>query len=151
MRNRSTMLKTLLPLLAAGLFAGLSSGALAAGTDDDDRLDGAWEDLVLDQEGILTAAQFAELNNLAFQAAVTKVCDGYDLDQAKFAASLDAATATGPENMSTDDAKRWEAAVLFRLGASYGIFLAEGNAKPDDFCKSAADFKAEPDAKTVWK
>jgi len=150
MSNRSSVLTTLLPLLAAGLFAGFSSGALAAPADDD-RLDGAWEDLVVGQEPILTEAQFAKLNNLAFQAAVTKVCDGYELDQTKFAASLDEATSTGPEGMSPDDAKRWEVAVLFRLGATYGVFLAEGNAKPDDFCKSAAEFKADATAQTVWK
>ena len=37
------------------------------------------------QEPILTDKQFAMLNNLAFQAAVTKICDGYELDQNKFA------------------------------------------------------------------
>src|SRR5690606_38996850 len=47
----------------------------------DDRMVGAWEDAIGDQEPILTDKQFAALNNLAFQAAVTKVCDGYQIDQ----------------------------------------------------------------------
>ncbi|KAB2859806.1 MAG: hypothetical protein F9K43_23780 [Bauldia sp.] len=150
MTKRSSIRKTALSLIAATALAGLSGGAIAAAADDD-RLDAAWEDLTADQEGILTASQFAKLNNPAFQAAATKICEGYELDQVKFAQGLNEATATGPEDMSEIDAKRWEAAVLFRLGASYGIFLAEGNAKSDDFCKSAAEFKADADSTNVWK
>ena len=51
---------------------------------------------VVDQEPILTEAQFAKLNNLAFQAAVTKICDGYDLDQTKFAEGVSDATYPAP-------------------------------------------------------
>lgn len=134
---------------AASALAGLSAGAFAADADDN-RLDGAWEDLVIDQEGILTEGQFAKLNNLAFQAAATKVCDGYEVDQRKMAEATAAALAVPPPGMSDNDAKRWEAAVLFRFGANYGLFLAEGNANAKTFCESAAELKAATDAPNIW-
>jgi hypothetical protein len=139
--------------LLAGLSAAVAAGpALAQSGDDDKRLDAAWEDLVVDQEPILTDAQFAKLNNLAFQAAVTKICDGYELDIQKFSEGVSDATYPSPATITTpDDMKQWETAAYFRLGASYGIFLAEGNADPTSFCASAADLKADSEVANVWK
>ena len=77
--------------LAAALVVifGIAASAWAEGPAvDDDRLDEAWKDAIGDQEGILTEKQFAMLNNIAFQAAVTKICDGYELDPSKFAKAI---------------------------------------------------------------
>jgi hypothetical protein len=128
-------------------------GLAGAASADDLRMDDAWSDLVLDQEPILTDLQFAKLNNLAFQAAVTKICDGYELDQTKFADGVADATYPAPESTATDAdlMKQWETAVYFRLGASYGLLLAEGNAHTDKFCVSAAELKADPEVPNVWK
>ena len=144
------------PTLAAAamLAIGLGTASFAAETlPDDDRLDNAWADLSVDQEPILTELQFAKLNNAAFQAAVTKVCDGYELDQTKFAEAVADATTPAPEATATD-AKlmmEWETAVYFRLGASYGLLLAEGNANPDSFCDSAKELKDDPSVPNVWQ
>jgi hypothetical protein len=139
---------------AAVLAIGFGTASFAAeALPDDDRLDDAWADLSVDQEPILTGPQFAKLNNVAFQAAVTKVCDGYELDQAKFAEAVADATTPAPEATATD-AKlmmEWETAVYFRLGASYGLLLAEGNANADSFCESAAELKADSSVPNVWK
>jgi hypothetical protein len=144
----------LLLAAAAAVSLGLA-GAVAAqdGAEDDLRMDEAWADLVVDQEPILTDLQFAKLNNLAFQAAVTKICDGYELDQTKFTDGVADATFPAPEATATDAdlMKQWETAVYFRLGASYGVFLAEGNAHADKFCTSAAELKADPEVPNVWK
>jgi hypothetical protein len=67
---------------------GVTTSVLAEDQADDNRLDEAWTDAVGDDENILTEKQFAMLNNLAFQAAVTKVCEGFDLDQSKFAKAI---------------------------------------------------------------
>jgi hypothetical protein len=136
---------------AAAVAVSAFAGAASAQQADDDRLDNAWADVAVDQEPILTAAQFAKLNNLAFQAAVTKICAGYDLDQTKFAEGLSDATYPSPDGLSQDEMKQWETAVYFRLGTTYGLFLAEGNAKPDDFCKSADALKADSTVPNVWK
>ena len=47
--------------------------------------------------------------------------------------------------------KQWETAVYFRLGATYGLFLAEGNADADKFCESAAELKDDPEVPNVWQ
>jgi hypothetical protein len=78
--------------VVAAVTLGLAGVASADDTSDDLRMDDAWTDLTVDQEPILTDLQFAKLNNLAFQAAVTKICDGYELDQTKFADGVADAT-----------------------------------------------------------
>ncbi len=139
---------------AATLAIGLGTHSFAQDAlPDDDRLDNAWADLSVDQEPILSDLQFAKLNNVAFQAAVTKICDGYDLDQTKFADAVADATSPAPEKTATDAnlMKQWETAVYFRLGATYGLFLAEGNANVEPFCESAAELKADPSIPNVWQ
>jgi hypothetical protein len=119
--------------------------------DDDERLDDAWQDAIGDQEPVLTDKQFAQLNNLAFQAAVTKVCDGYTLDPDKFATGIAEATSPAPEGMSDDDADTWKTAVLIRFGTTYGLLLAEGNDETDEFCESAKELKADSEVPNVWQ
>ena len=147
----------ILVCLLAGAFAfNLSLDDTAFAQDvvagDDLRMDGAWGDLVVDQEPILTNSQFAKLNNLAYQAAVTKVCDGYQLDQVKFAEGVSDATNPAPVTITTpEEMMQWQTAVYFRLGASYGLFLAEGNAHVNSFCKAADEFKSDATVKNVWQ
>jgi hypothetical protein len=137
--------KAILPALAAVLMLG---GAARA---DDLRLDDAWEDAVGDQENVLTEAQFATLNNLAFQAAVPKICDGYALDDAKFAQAMGEAVAPPSADLSPEQMKEWETAVLIRFGTTYGLFLAEGNAGREEFCASAAELRDNAEAPHYWK
>jgi hypothetical protein len=136
-------------LLASSLVAG--SATFATAQDDDHRLDEAWKDAVGDQEPILSEEQFAMLNNLAYQAAVTKVCDGYELDNAKFSQAIAEATAPHEGDMTEDQMKQRDAAVLIRFGTSYGLLLAEGNAQPQSFCESAAELKADTEVPNQWK
>ena len=146
-------LRALICLAAAALLiVSVTASVLAEDQADDNRLDEAWKDAVGDDENILTEKQFAMLNNLAFQAAVTKVCEGFDLDQSKFAKAITDATTPLPNpDMSEEDIKVWETAVIMRLGATYGVLLAEGNTRPEQFCASAKELKADPDVPNVWQ
>lgn len=136
--------------LALGLL-GFASAVYAAEPEDDFRLDDAWEDAIGDQEPILTEVQFAKLNNLAFQAAASKVCDGFALDQDKFSTAIIEAATPAPEGLSEAEADHWEAAVLIRFGTTYGLLLAEGNQHPKEFCASAAELKADKEIPNVWQ
>jgi hypothetical protein len=138
-------------LAVCGMLASATAMAADKPADDDDRLDEAWKDAVGAQEPILTDKQFAALNNLAYQAAVTNVCDGYTLDNKKFAKEFAAATTVPNPDMSRKDAGAWETAVLIRFGTSYGLLLAEGNAHTDSFCANAKDLKGDKDVPNVWK
>src|SRR5687767_4998274 len=125
----------IVPALAAALvFSGV-----AIASADDLRLDDAWEDGVSDQENILTEAQFATFNNLAFQAAASKVCDNYALDDTKFAQALTEVASPPSAELTPEQLKEWETAVLIRFGTTYGLFLAEGNAGKEEFCASAEE------------
>jgi hypothetical protein len=143
----SSFRKTLLCLAAC--VALLSSPCAAE--DDDNRLDDAWEDAIGDQEPILTPKQFAVLNNLAFQAAASKVCDGFKLSGDKFAKEFADVTSTPNEGISDEEAAAWNAAVLIRFGTTYGLLLAEGNADEGEFCKSAKELKADSKVPNVWE
>ena len=96
-------IRKLLLCLAACLV--IAAVPAMAEDDDDGRLDDAWEDAIGDQEPVLTDKQFALLNNLAFQAAAAKVCDGFTLDPDKFAAGIAVATSPAPANLSDEDAE----------------------------------------------
>jgi hypothetical protein len=144
----SNIVKTLLCLLFATT---LATAHAAAEEPDDDRLSEAWKDAIGDQEPILTEKQFALLNNLAFQAAVSKVCDGFALDQDKFTKAMTEAVTPAPDGLSEAEADHWEGAVLMRFGTSYGLLLAEGNDEPKDFCESAKELKADSEVPNVWQ
>lgn len=149
MTTPATLRKFLLALAAC--FLVVAAMPAMAEDDDDDRLDDAWEDAVGDQEPILTDKQFALMNNLAYQAAVSKVCDGYTLDPEKFAAGIAEATSPAPEGMSDEDAEAWKTAVLIRFGTTYGLFLAEGNDDDDEFCESAKELRDDSGVPNIWQ
>lgn len=149
-----TMLKPILaPMRGAILAFALSAAVLAPALaqsgpalPDDDRLDNAWHDLLETEGGLLSGPQYAALNNLAFQAAVARVCDGYDLDAETFGKGLAGVLTGTDKDFNERQEKEFESAVLVAFGARYGLFLAEGNGDKKDFCDAAAKLKAAPGA-----
>jgi hypothetical protein len=146
------MSTTVARFLTLGLAVATVACFSGSATAQDQQLSEVWKDAIGDQEPVLTNEQFAMLNNIAFQAAVTKVCDGFELDQSKFAQAVSDATSPPPsEDMSADDMKTWETAVVMRIGTMYGVFLSVGNAKPADFCASAKELKGDSEVPNVWQ
>jgi hypothetical protein len=45
------------------------------------------------------------------------------------------------------NARSW----IMRLGATYGVLLADGNTRPEKFCASAKELKANKDVPNVWQ
>ena len=140
-------------LAGVALAAAVSiSGVALAQQQDDSRLDEAWKDALEHEEGILTPEQLAMLNNLAYQAAVTRVCDGFTLDQAKFSEGVVEAIAPSAEGLSEDEQREHTSAALVLLGTRFGLMLAEGNAEQADFCANAKEFKESPeDVPHYWQ
>ncbi len=141
-----TMKKLILGIAAISLLAG--SAALAA--DDDHRLDAAWKAAVEDNEGMLTPAQVAGLNILAFESAAARLCEGFKLDEKKYATSV-AQVITGGEKLSEEDQVQRLSAVMFRLGTANGLFLSEGALNAESFCAQAAQEKADKDNPHNWQ
>lgn len=142
--------------IARGLIAPVAAlciglGAAQAQEQDDDRLDEAWKDVFEAQEGILTPKQSAQLNNLAYGAAVARVCDGFTLDQKKFMTGLSEAVEPSVEGLTEEQHVERGTAILIDLGMRVGVFIAEGNEDKDDFCKSATEAKADTEVPTFWQ
>lgn len=128
----------------------LAVSGVAQGADDDHRLDDAWKAAVEDNEGVLSPAQVSGLNVLAYESAVARLCDGFKLDEKKFATSV-AAVVTGGNTLSEEEQVQRLTAVMFQLGTANGLFLAEGAMKKDTFCAQAAEEKADKDHPHNWQ
>lgn len=116
------------------------------------RLHEAWEDALAGQEHVLTPQQFARLNNLAYQAAVVRVCDGFEIDAKKFREHLtEAAEPPHGGNLSDDEYKTHSTFVLIEFGTRYGLLIAEGNATKASFCEKAAALRKDADIGNVWE
>jgi hypothetical protein len=127
------------------------AGATAPAPDaDNDRADAAWADFLETEGAILADAQFAALNNLAFQAAAVRVCDGHSLAKETFGKAIGDVIASGDKELSDEDAEARKTAILVAFGARYGLFIAEAHGDKADFCTAAAKLKAEPDGTPVF-
>lgn len=101
----------------------------------------AWDALLSEEGHFLTSSQFASLNNLAFQAAVARICDDRELDQNAFAKKLDLLADVENNNMAPAQNEQRKAAIMVAFGARFGIFLTEGSQDKNEFCKSADELK----------
>ncbi len=138
------------------LFLGLAASVLllvsgpAHSADDDHRLDDAWKAAVEDHEGILKPPQVSGLNVLAYESAVARLCEGFTLDEKKYAAGV-SQLVTGGDKLSEEEQLQRLTAVMFNLGTAHGLFLAEGALKKDAFCAEAAEQKADKDHSHSWQ
>lgn len=119
----------------------LATAPALAATDNGAPLRGAWEDLNKAEGDILNTQQFAGLNNLAFQAAVVRACEGHTLNHARFGIEMDHLLADAEKTLPAPLYEQKKTAVLVAFGARFGLFLAEANQNKDTFCKAGAMLK----------
>ena len=127
---------------------GLTTPAYA---EDDNRIDDAWKAAMAESEGILSPQQSAALNVLAYESAVARLCDGFKIDESKYSNGISLLVAAKDTKLSEDEQLQRLTSVLFTLGTSHGIFLAEGAAKKDEFCAKAVDAKADKEHTHNWE
>jgi hypothetical protein len=144
-------MKTYLKTVSMALASILVATTAFAADEKTHRLDDAWKSALLGEEPILAPQQFAKLNNLAFQAAAVRVCDGFELDQAKFTAALEDATAAAKDDLTPEALDTRQAFILIEFGMRYGLFIAEGEAQDKSFCTNATELKAKADIPNVWE
>lgn len=141
-----------LGLALACVWSVLLIQSAAVSAKDANRLHEAWEDALEGQEHVLTPQQFAKLNNLAYQAAVVRVCDGFEIDETKFRAQLsEAAEAPHDDSLSDDEHKAHAAFVLIEFGTRYGLLIAEGNSAKGPFCERATAHRKDAETQNVWE
>jgi hypothetical protein len=146
--RRGAMTRTALALPAA--FAlGLAVAAPAAAQSH--RLSAAWEAALSEEENYLAPAQQAEINVIAYHAAVAKLCEGFPVDVEKIAAASNDVVAAALEGLEGEALVTRHADMLIDLGTTHGLFLAEGSLHPEKFCEEAAATRAEPDFVSYWR
>lgn len=131
--------------LAAALAAALPAHA------EGPRLEAAWSAAEAEWNGLIEDAQAAKINVIAWHAAVSRLCDGYELDLDEIAAATDAILLAPPDAIDPEALLERHASILIALGTAQGLFLAEGSLDQDSFCAAAAEVRADPDFDDLWR
>ena len=117
----------------------------------DQRLNGAWEAALSEGAGYLEPGELALINEIAYHAAVSKLCDGYPLDLGEIAEATNAVVAGATEGLADTALIDRHTDVLISVGTAQGLFLAEGSLDPEAFCAEAAEARADAEYNDHWK
>ena len=114
-------------------------------------LDPAWRKAIDLQDGILTSRQQSLLNDIAFAAAVSNLCDGYSLERAKFSAGFKELQHEDIASMSSEEVDYFQRHLMFNYGVVVGLFMAEGAMDRSGFCQQADEHRNDPEATHFWE
>ena len=104
-------------------------------------------------EGTLNEAQVQVLKDIAHQKAVVVTCEGFAIDDARFAGVFEAAYPTDAEFDALDEAGQIQlrSVMMLVLGTFLGGNLAIASTDAAAWCASAAEEKGQTDAPNrVW-
>ncbi len=137
---------------AALPFAALAAAALAApAMAQSHRLSAAWEAALAEEEGYLEPAELAQINVIAYHAAVAKLCAGFPVDVEKIAAATNAVIAGATDGLADTALIDRHADVLLTIGTTHGLFLAEGSLHTEKFCAEAQETRDDPEFTDLWQ
>ena len=139
-------------LYLAMLLVLLSAAALAqTAPPPHETLDPAWQKAVELQDGVLTPRQHSLLNEIAFAAAVSNLCDGYSLERARFSAGFEELQHEDMVSMSAEEAEYFQHHLMFNYGVVVGLFMAEGALDRSGFCQQADEHRNDPEITHFWE
>jgi hypothetical protein len=104
-------------------------------------------------EGTLNEAQVQVLKDVAHQKAVVLTCDGFAVDEARFAGVFETAYPTDAEFEALDEAGQVQlrAVMMLVLGTFLGGNVAIASTDTAAWCASATEEKAQADAPNrIW-
>ena len=101
------------------------------------RLDPAWDRLAQSNAKFLSLDQQALLDDLAFAAAVSGGCPGFQLDKPKFEEGFKGFKTDDYMKMPPDEKRRREYRLMANYGATVALYTAEGLLHPKGACKFA--------------
>jgi len=142
------MSRVRLALPAAALFAAV---AVPAAAQQGHRLTAAWEAALSEDAGYLEPSELAQVNVIAYHAAVAKLCEGYPLDVAEIAEATNTVIAGATEGLADTALIDRHTDLLIAIGTAQGIFLAEGSLNPEQFCAEAAETRADSEYDDHWQ
>jgi hypothetical protein len=104
-------------------------------------------------EGTLNEAQVQVLKDVAHQKAVTLTCDGFAIDDARFAGVFEAAYPSDEDFAALDEAAQVQlrSVMMLVLGTFIGGNVAIASADTAAWCAAAQEEKAQADAPNrIW-
>jgi hypothetical protein len=101
------------------------------------RLDPAWDRLGQSNAKFLSVDQQALLDDLAFAAAVSGGCPGFELDKPKFEDGFKGFKTDEYMKLSPEEKRRREYRLMANYGATVALYTAEGLLHPKGACKFA--------------
>jgi hypothetical protein len=126
--------------IVVGLLACLARAANAQGDLPKSfisRLDPAWDRLAQSNSKFLSLDQQALLDDLAFAAAVSGGCPGFELDKPKFEDGFKGFKSDEYMKLSPEEKRRREYRLMANYGATVALYTAEGLLHPKEACKFA--------------
>jgi hypothetical protein len=133
------------------ILLGTLSGAALAQQAPHEMLAAAWEDIEKTVDGTLAPRQHARLNDLAHAAAVDSLCEGFNLDEAKFIAEFEQLAPDEIDSMSAEEVDYFEQHLLVNYGLVTGLFMAEGALDQAGFCEAAEEHRNDPEVANLWQ
>jgi hypothetical protein len=144
----------MLRALAALIFAGLPLSAMAEEIPQSVTMDGAVAvQAATLADGTLNEAQVQVLKDVAHQKAVVLTCEGFAIDDARFAGIFAAAYPTDAEFAALDEAGQvhLRSVMMLVLGTFLGGNLAIASTDTAAWCATAVEEKAKADAPNrIW-
>ena len=104
-------------------------------------------------EGTLNEAQVQVVKDVAHQKAVVLTCEGFAIDDARFAGVFEAAYPTDAEFDAMDEAGQVQlrAVMMLVMGTFIGGDVAIASTDTEAWCASATEEKAQTDAPNrIW-
>jgi hypothetical protein len=140
--------------LAALMLVGLPLSAHAEDTPVSIRMDGAVAlQASLLAEGTLNEAQVQVVKDVAHQKAAVLTCEGFAIDDARFASVFQTSYPSDAEFDAMDEAAQIQlrAVMMLVMGTFLGGDIAIAAADPEAWCASAAEEKAQADLPNrIW-
>jgi len=104
-------------------------------------------------EGALTPEQFTKLQLIAYQSAIANVCEGINLDEAKFNKAFEALSPVDAAKMSDEQKAYHDKHILVIFGVLVGGELTAMATDVPAACEDAEKQKADPDmaSELVWQ
>lgn len=104
-------------------------------------------------EGALTPEQTTKLQLIAYQSAIANVCEGFNIDAARFATAFEALAPVDAAKMSDDQRAYHDKHILVIFGVLVGGELSAIGDDPAAACEQAAADKADAELapELIWQ
>jgi len=106
-----------------------------------DEITPAWQRLDELTQSYLSDEQQKKVQQLAFAAAVSDICPGFEVDKEKFVDAFKEFNGEKQKSLPDAEQGQWRDKLLVAYGIATGLFSAEGMLVKEQFCSAAEELK----------